>query len=133
MGTSKVKIIRHGFCESGLSGALDNIVVAKRAGRQYFHDEHSCALLATGECPVRRLKKAELLGLKDVRSVWLDATSSDGIKAKENYCLYLAERMISRDSKDAWALEHNPGDGRHRDCIAEVLRSKGIDVNINVK
>ena len=121
----KLKIIVRGFSKSGFKGANANISLANRAEEKHFHDEYSCALLANGECPVCRLDRDELLNLNHVVS------SSE--QTNENYCKYIAMKLISNKPEDARFLEHNPNDGRHRDCIADILQSKDINVQIVVK
>lgn len=111
----------------GKTGARDvskKLNAAHKVETAFGHDEYSCAFLATGECSIYSLSRRELMGLKDV--------PPDNKKNEANYCRYLAERMLSGRAEDAWALRHNPCDGRHRDCIAAALRLKDIDVEIDV-
>ena len=106
----------------GKTGARDvskKLNAARQVETAFGHDEYSCAFLAAGECSIYSLSRRELMDLKDV--------PPDNKENDANYCRYLAERMLS-----AWALRHNPCDGRHRDCIAAALRLKGIDVEIDV-
>lgn len=110
--------------KTGARGVSKKLNAAHQVETAFGHDEYSCAFLATGECSIYSLSRRELMGLKDV--------SPDNKENEANYCRYLAERMLSGKAKDAWALRHNPCDGRHRDCIAAALRLKDIDVEIDV-
>lgn len=105
-------------------GVSKKLNAAHQVETAFGHDEYSCAFLATGECSIYSLSRRELMGLKDV--------PPDNKENEANYCRYLAERMLSGKAEDAWALRHNPCDGRHRDCIAAALRLKDIDVEIDV-
>lgn len=110
--------------KTGARGVSKKLNAAHQVETAFGHDEYSCALLATGECSIYSLSRRELMGLKDV--------PPDNKENEANYCRYLAERMLSGKAEDAWALRHNPCDGRHRDCIAAALRLKDIDVEIDV-
>lgn len=110
--------------KTGARGVSKKINAAHQVETAFGHDEYSCAFLATGECSIYSLSRRELMGLKDV--------PLDNKENEANYCRYLAERMLSGKAEDAWALRHNPCDGRHRDCIAAALRLKDIDVEIDV-
>lgn len=109
--------------KTGARGVLKKLNAAHQVETAFGHDEYSCAFLATGECSIYSLSRRELMGLKDV--------PPDNKENEANYCRYLAERMLSGKAEDAWALRHNPCDGRHRDCIAAALRLKDIDVEID--
>lgn len=110
--------------KTGARGVSKKLNAAHQVETAFGHDEYSCAFLATGECSIYSLSRRELMGLKDVLP--------DNKENEANYCRYLAERMLSGKAEDAWALRHNPCDGRHRDCIAAALRLKDIDVEIDV-
>ena len=110
--------------KTGARGVSKKLNAAHQVETAFGHDEYSCAFLATGECSIYSLSRCELMGLKDV--------PPDNKENDANYCRYLAERMLSGKAEDAWALRHNPCDGRHRDCIAAALRLKDIDVEIDV-
>lgn len=110
--------------KTGARGVSKKLNAAHQVETAFGHDEYSCAFLATGECSIYSLSRRELMGLKDV--------PPDNKENEANYCRYLAERMLSGKAEDAWALRHNPCDGRHRDCIAASLRLKDIDVEIDV-
>lgn len=110
--------------KTGARGVSKKLNAAHQVETAFGHDEYSCAFLATGECSIYSLSRRELMGLKDV--------PPDNKENEANYCRYLAERMPSGKAEDAWALRHNPCDGRHRDCIAAALRLKDIDVEIDV-
>ena len=110
--------------KTGARGVSKKLNAAHQVETAFGHDEYSCAFLATGECSIYSLSRRELMGLKDV--------PPDNKENEVNYCRYLAERMLSGKAEDAWALRHNPCDGRHRDCIAAALRLKDIDVEIDV-
>lgn len=110
--------------KTGARGVSKKLIAAHQVETAFGHDEYSCAFLATGECSIYSLSRRELMGLKDV--------PPDNKENEANYCRYLAERMLSGKVEDAWALRHNPCDGRHRDCIAAALRLKDIDVEIDV-
>lgn len=110
--------------KTGARGVSKKLNAAHQVETAFGHDEYSCAFLATGECSIYSLSRRELMGLKDV--------PPDNKENEANYCRYLAERMFSGKAEDAWALRHNPCDGRHRDCIAAALRLKDIDVEIDV-
>lgn len=110
--------------KTGARGVSKKLNAAHQVETAFGHDEYSCAFLATGECSIYSLSRRELMGLKDV--------PLDNKENEANYCRYLAERMLSGKAEDAWALRHNPCDGRHRDCIAAALRLKDIDVEIDV-
>lgn len=110
--------------KTGARGVSKKLNAAHQVETAFGHDEYSCAFLATGECSNYSLSRRELMGLKDV--------PPDNKENEANYCRYLAERMLSGKAEDAWALRHNPCDGRHRDCIAAALRLKDIDVEIDV-
>lgn len=110
--------------KTGARGVSKKLNAAHQVETAFGHDEYSCAFLATGECSIYSLSRRELMGLKDV--------PPDNKENEANYCGYLAERMLSGKAEDAWALRHNPCDGRHRDCIAAALRLKDIDVEIDV-
>lgn len=110
--------------KTGARGVSKKLNAAHQVETAFGHDEYSCAFLATGECSIYSLSRRELMGLKDV--------PPDNKENEANYCRYLAERMLSGKAEDAWALRHNPCDGRHRDCIAAALRWKDIDVEIDV-
>lgn len=110
--------------KTGARGVSKKPNAAHQVETAFGHDEYSCAFLATGECSIYSLSRRELMGLKDV--------PPDNKENEANYCRYLAERMLSGKAEDAWALRHNPCDGRHRDCIAAALRLKDIDVEIDV-
>ncbi|WP_373267846.1 hypothetical protein [Collinsella aerofaciens] len=110
--------------KTGARGVSKKLNAAHQVETAFGHDEYSCAFLATGECSIYSLSRRELMGLKDV--------PPDNKENEANYCRYLAERMLSGKAEDAWALRHNPCDGRHRDCIAAALRLKDIDVEIDV-
>lgn len=110
--------------KTGARGVSKKLNAAHQVETAFGHDEYSCAFLATGECSIYSLSGRELMGLKDV--------PPDNKENEANYCRYLAERMLSGKAEDAWALRHNPCDGRHRDCIAAALRLKDIDVEIDV-
>lgn len=110
--------------KTGAQGVSKKLNAAHQVETAFGHDEYSCAFLATGECSIYSLSRRELMGLKDV--------PPDNKENEANYCRYLAERMLSGKAEDAWALRHNPCDGRHRDCIAAALRLKDIDVEIDV-
>lgn len=110
--------------KTGARGVLKKLNASHQVETAFGHDEYSCAFLATGECSIYSLSRRELMGLKDV--------PPDNKENEANYCRYLAERMLSGKAEDAWALRHNPCDGRHRDCIAAALRLKDIDVEIDV-
>lgn len=109
--------------KTGARGVSKKLNAAHQVETAFGHDEYSCAFLATGECSIYSLSRRELMGLKDV--------PPDNKENEANYCRYLAERMLSGKAEDAWALRHNPCDGRHRDCIAAALRLKDIDVEID--
>lgn len=110
--------------KTGARGVSKKLNAAHQVETAFGHDEYSCAFLATGECSIYSLSRRELMGLKDV--------PPDNKENEANYYRYLAERMLSGKAEDAWALRHNPCDGRHRDCIAAALRLKNIDVEIDV-
>lgn len=110
--------------KTGARGVSKKLNAAHQVETAFGHDEYSCAFLATGECSIYSLSRRELMGLKDV--------PPDNKENEANYCRYLAERMLFGKAEDAWALRHNPCDGRHRDCIAAALRLKDIDVEIDV-
>lgn len=110
--------------KTGARGVSKKLNAAHQVETAFGHDEYSCAFLATGECSIYSLSRRELMGLKDV--------PPDNKENEANYCRYLAERMLSGKAEDAWALRHNPCDGRHRDCIAAAPRLKDIDVEIDV-
>lgn len=110
--------------KTGARGVSKKLNAAHQVETAFGHDEYSCAFLATEECSIYSLSRRELMGLKDV--------PPDNKENEANYCRYLAERMLSGKAEDAWALRHNPCDGRHRDCIAAALRLKDIDVEIDV-
>lgn len=110
--------------KTGARGVSKKLNAAHQVETAFGHDEYSCAFLATGECSIYSLSRRELMGLKDV--------PPDNKENEANYCRYLAGKMLSGKAEDAWALQHNPCDGRHRDCIAAALRLKGIDVEIDV-
>lgn len=110
--------------KTGARGVSKKLNAAHQVETAFGHHEYSCAFLATGECSIYSLSRRELMGLKDV--------PPDNKENEANYCRYLAERMLSGKAEDAWALRHNPCDGRHRDCIAAALRLKDIDVEIDV-
>lgn len=110
--------------KTGARGVSKKLNAAHQVETAFGHDEYSCAFLATGECSIYSLSRRELMGLKDA--------PPDNKENEANYCRYLAERMLSGKAEDAWALRHNPCDGRHRDCIAAALRLKDIDVEIDV-
>ena len=110
--------------KTGARGVSKKLNAAHQVETAFGHDEYSCAFLATGECSIYSLSRRELMGLKDV--------PPDNKENEANYCRYLAERMLSGKAEDAWALRHNPCDGRHDDCIAAALRLKDIDVEIDV-
>lgn len=110
--------------KTGARGVSKKLNAAHQVETAFGHDEYSCAFFATGECSIYSLSRRELMGLKDV--------PPDNKENEANYCRYLAERMLSGKAEDAWALRHNPCDGRHRDCIAAALRLKGIGVEIDV-
>lgn len=121
---SCLKSIVRDLGKTGVRGVSKKFNAAHQVETAFGHDEYSCAFLATGECSIYSLSRRELMGLKDV--------PPDNNENEANYCRYLAERMLSGKAEDAWALRHNPCDGRHRDCIAAALRLKDIDVEIDV-
>lgn len=121
---SCLKSIVRDLGKTGVRGVSKKLNAVRQVETAFGHDEYSCAFLAAGECSIYSLSRRELMGLKDV--------SPDNKENEANYCRYLAERMLSGKAEDAWALRHNPCDGRHRDCIAAALRLKGIDVEIDV-
>lgn len=121
---SFLKTIVRGTSKAGVRGISGKLNEAHQAEAAFGHDEYSCAYLATGECPVSGLSGHELMELKNV--------PPDNKENEANYCRYLAEKMLSGKAEDAWALRHNPCDGRHRDCIAAALRLKGMGVKIDV-
>lgn len=124
MSLSFLKAIVRGTGKAGARDISEKLNKAHQVEAAFGHDEYSCAYLATGECPFSGLSGRELMELKNV--------PPDNKENEANYCRYLAEKMLSGKAEDAWALRHNPCDGRHRDCIAAALRSKGIDVEIDV-
>lgn len=121
---SCLKSIVRDLGKTDARGVSKKLNAARQVETAFGHDEYSCAFLATGECSIYSLSRRELMGLKDV--------PPDNKENEANYCRYLAERMLSGRAEDAWALRHNPCDGRHRDCIAAALRLKDIDVEIDV-
>ena len=124
MRLKRLRVIAQRLAKEDVEGISENVEPGVRIAKDNYHDEHSCALLATGECPVLDLDKSELIGLKNVPSA--------SRETDKNYCRYLAEKMMSNDKNDAWALRHNPCDGRHRDCIATILKSKDIEVKMDI-
>lgn len=124
MSLSFLKAIVRGTGKAGARDISEKLDEAHQAEAAFGHDEYSCTYLATGECPVSSLSGRELMELKNV--------PPDNKENEANYSRYLAEKMLSGKAEDAWALRHNPCDGRHRDCIAAALRLKGIDVEIDV-
>lgn len=121
---SCLKLLVRDLGKTGARGVSKKLNAAHQVETAFGHDEYSCAFLATGECSIYSLSRRELMGLKDV--------PPDNKENEANYCRYLAERMLSGKAEDAWALRHNPCDGRHRDCITAALRLKDIDVEIDV-
>ena len=81
-------------------------------------DSFECCELYSGSCPIEDMTEEELTGPID-----------SGFGRRENdrlYCPYLAKKMIEGDDR---YLGHGMCDGRHRECAAERLLKRGIEVH----
>lgn len=80
-------------------------------------DEYVCCLEATGHCPLLKMKRRKIKAL----SIPIAALSRND----PSYCLYIAQLLLSDDPKYyGFKIVPQPYDGRHRRCVAKVLRIK---------
>lgn len=80
-------------------------------------DEFTCCLEATGHCPLLKMRRREIKELSIPKAV---LSRND-----PSYCLYIAQLLLSDDPRyDEFKIVPPPYDGRHRRCVAKILRIK---------
>lgn len=86
-------------------------------------DKCECHKVMEGNCPVERLS------IDEIKEIELEQTAFSQ-EWEECYCPFIAAKLLSDDPRHESFKHYRPCDGRHRQCVKDVLSTKGVGVTL---